>query len=85
MWSPRECKVLFVAGPTNHDADGLWKSRNLHSGWQDLPQPKTFELLFGRVSCIPVHTAQLNAPTPKGASLCESLISRLLRAQMGDL
>ena len=31
------------------------------------------------------RAAELNAPTPKGASLCESLISRLLRAQMGDL
>lgn len=53
---------------------------------RDLKEPlNCFVRVFGRASCVPVQTAQLNAPTPKGASLCESLISRLLRAQMGDL
>ena len=79
-WLDRPITALLPVGP------GVPLSRPLAVRRRDLKEPlNCFVRVFGRASCVPVQTAKLNAPTPKGASLCESLISRLLRAQMGDL
>ena len=82
--------AFLLAGPTNHRLAASRTRRPAEPSAgrtrRDLKEPlNCFVRVFGRASCVPVQTAKLNAPTPKGASLCESLISRLLRAQMGDL